>query len=73
MTRVALISEHALPAPGHGGVDSGGQKVDVGEIAKDLALMGYEVHVFTRCDSEVLPEIAEWMNGVRIIHAPAGP
>ncbi len=73
MTRVALISEHASPAARLGGVDSGGQNVYVGEIAKNLAMMGYEVDVFTRCDSEVLPEIAEWMNGVRIIHVPAGP
>ncbi len=73
MTRVALISEHASPAARLGGVDSGGQNVYVGEIAKNLAVMGYEVDVFTRADSELLPEIAEWMNGVRIIHVPAGP
>src|SRR5947209_15577843 len=71
--RIALISEHASPLAVLGGVDSGGQNVYVGQIAKNLALMGYEVDVFTRCDSQHLPEVAEWEPGVRIIHVPAGP
>ena len=71
--RIALISEHASPLAVLGGVDSGGQNVYVGQIAKNLALMGYEVDVFTRRDSEHLPEVAEWETGVRIIHVPAGP
>jgi phosphoheptose isomerase len=56
-----------------GGVDSGGQNVYVGQIARNLAGMGYEVDVFTRRDGEHLPEIAEWEDGVRIVHVPAGP
>lgn len=71
--RIALISEHASPLAVLGGVDSGGQNVYVGQVAKNLALMGYEVDVFTRRDSEHLPEIADWEPGVRIIHVPAGP
>jgi D-inositol-3-phosphate glycosyltransferase len=71
--RIALISEHASPLCVLGGVDSGGQNVYVGQIAKNLAALGYEVDVFTRRDSERLPEIAEWENGIRIIHVPAGP
>ncbi|MFB2834887.1 glycosyltransferase [Floridanema evergladense] len=70
--RIALISEHASPLAMLGGVDSGGQNVYVGEIAKNLTVFGYEVDVFTRRDSELLPEAAEWVNGVRIIHVPAG-
>ena len=35
--------------------------------------MGCDVDVFTRRDSNILPETAEWVNGVRIIHVPAGP
>jgi glycosyltransferase involved in cell wall biosynthesis len=71
--RVALISEHASPLGVLGGVDSGGQNVYVGQLAKQLSFLGYDVDVFTRFDSERLPEIADWVPGVRIIHVPAGP
>lgn len=71
--RLALISEHASPLALLGGTDSGGQNVYVGQLARHLACIGYEVDVYTRRDSEALPERVEWMNGVRIIHVPAGP
>lgn len=71
--RIALISEHASPLGILGGVDSGGQNVYVGQLAKHLAEAGYRIDVFTRRESELLPETAEWVNGVRIIHVPAGP
>ncbi|MBF6599137.1 MAG: glycosyltransferase [Dehalococcoidia bacterium] len=71
--RIALISEHASPLGILGGVDAGGQNVYVGQLAKNLAEAGYEVDVFTRRDSERLPETAEWVGGVRIVHVPAGP
>lgn len=70
---IALISEHASPLGTFGGADSGGQNVYVGQLAKHLAALGYEVDVFTRRDSYDLPEIVDWMDGVRIIHVPAGP
>jgi glycosyltransferase involved in cell wall biosynthesis/phosphoheptose isomerase len=73
MKRVALISEHASPLGVLGGVDSGGQNVYVGHLARNLASQGYDVDVFTRRDSDRLPEIADWVDGVRIIHVPAGP
>jgi D-inositol-3-phosphate glycosyltransferase len=71
--RIALISEHASPLAILGGTDSGGQNVYVGEVAKNLGAIGYQVDIFTRRDDELLPQTAEWMNGVRIIHVPAGP
>jgi D-inositol-3-phosphate glycosyltransferase len=71
--RIALISEHASPLGVLGGVDSGGQNVYVGQLARNLAAIGYDVDVFTRRDSDLLPEIAEWVNGVRIVHLTAGP
>jgi len=71
--RVALVSEHASPLGILGGVDSGGQNVYVGQLAKHLAGLGYDVDIFTRRDSDRLPEIAEWVSGIRIIHVPAGP
>lgn len=70
---IALISEHASPLGTFGGADSGGQNVYVGQIAKHLAIAGYTVDVFTRRDSQELPEIIEWMDGVRIVNVPAGP
>lgn len=71
--RIALISEHATPLGIFGGTDSGGQNVYVGQLAKNLAAIGYHVDVFTRRDSDHLPEVVEWHHGVRIIHVPAGP
>src|ERR671925_1071946 len=73
MKRIAMISEHASPLAILGGVDSGGQNVYVGQLARHLAAIGYEVDVFTRRDSPLLPETAEWVRGVRIVHVPAGP
>ena len=71
--RIALISEHASPLGSPGGVDSGGQNVYVGQIARHLATAGYEVDIFTRRDDASLPEITSWVNGVRVVHVPAGP
>ena len=71
--RIALISEHASPFGVLGGVDSGGQNVYVGQLAKQLAAMGYAIDVFTRRENSLLPEVADWVEGVRIIHVPAGP
>jgi len=71
--RIALISEHATPLGIFGGVDSGGQNVYVGQLARHLAAIGYDVDVFTRRTDPQLPEKVEWQQGVRIIHVPAGP
>jgi phosphoheptose isomerase len=71
--RIAMISEHASPFGPLGGVDSGGQNVYVGQLAKHLATLDYQVDVFTRRDNQRLPEIMDWVEGVRIIHVPAGP
>jgi phosphoheptose isomerase len=73
MKRIAMISEHASPLAMLGGVDAGGQNVYVGQLARHLAAIGYEVDVITRRDSPRLPETAEWVRGVRIVHVPAGP
>jgi D-inositol-3-phosphate glycosyltransferase len=71
--RVAMISEHASPLAVPGGVDSGGQNVYVGQLARHLAATGWEVDVFTRRDSPALPPVGEWVPGVRIVHVAAGP
>jgi D-inositol-3-phosphate glycosyltransferase len=54
-------------------IDSGGENVYVGQLARHLTALCYEVDVFTRRDSQVLPETAEWIDGVRIVNVPAGP
>jgi glycosyltransferase involved in cell wall biosynthesis len=72
MTRIALISEHASPLAMLGGVDSGGQNVYVGQVARHLAAVGHEVDVFTRRNDPGLPEVVSW-EGVRVVHVPAGP
>lgn len=71
--RVALISEHASPLATPGGVDSGGQNVYVGQVARHLAALGWTVDVFTRRDAVEPATIVPWAPGVRVIHVPAGP
>src|SRR3954463_3546743 len=73
MKRIALISEHASPLAMLGGVDSGGQNVYVGQLAKHLAAGGQEVDVFTRRDARHRPEVVAWAGDARIVHVPAGP
>jgi phosphoheptose isomerase len=68
-----MISEHASPLADLGGVDSGGQNVYIAHVAQNLARLGYQVDVFTRRDDKNLPEIYNWMEGLRVIHVPAGP
>ena len=73
MKRIAMISEHASPLAVLGGADAGGQNVYVGQLARHLVSTGHEVDIFTRRDSSALPETAEWVQGVRIVHVNAGP
>jgi D-inositol-3-phosphate glycosyltransferase len=82
--RIAFISEHASPLPQLGGVDAGGQNVYVGQLARHVAALGYDVDIFTRRDSPEAPEIVD-LDGpatrasdgsrgrVRLIHISAGP
>jgi glycosyltransferase involved in cell wall biosynthesis len=71
--RIAMISEHASPLAATGSVDAGGQNVYVANTAKDLAVLGYEVDIFTRRDDATLPNVVRWQPNVRIIHVDAGP
>ena len=70
--RIAMISDHASPLGCLGGADGGGQNVYVAQVAKNLAALGHQVDVFTRNDSPQQPEILDWVDGVRVIHVPAG-
>ncbi|GAA5512853.1 D-inositol-3-phosphate glycosyltransferase [Deinococcus carri] len=71
--KIALISEHASPLATLGGTDAGGQNVYVAQVARHLANLGHAVDVFTRRDAPHLPEVLEWVPGVRVVHVPAGP
>jgi D-inositol-3-phosphate glycosyltransferase len=70
---IAFISEHASPLATIGGVDSGGQNVYVAELAKHLIKDGYEIDIYTRWEDPDLPQVVEWLPGIRVIHAEAGP
>ena len=70
--KIALVSEHASPLALAGGVDSGGQNIYVAHVARQLHRAGHQVDVFTRRDRALLPAVSD-MDGVRVIHVPAGP
>lgn len=70
--RIAFIS-HESPLATLGGVDAGGQVIYIGQVAKKLARLGYEIDIFTRWDDVRLPQIVEWDLGVRVIQIKAGP
>ena len=69
---IAFISEHASPLATLGGVDTGGQNVYVAQVAKYLARNGYAVDVFTRWENAAMPQVINWVPGVRVIHVKAG-
>jgi D-inositol-3-phosphate glycosyltransferase len=70
--RIAIVADHASPL-GTGDVDGGGQSLYVAQIARHLARLGHEIDVYTRRDSERLPTMVDWTEGVRVIHVAAGP
>ncbi|WP_129311214.1 glycosyltransferase [Streptomyces sp. L2] len=71
--RVAMVSEHASPLAALGGPDAGGQNVYVAQVARQLARRGYRVTVYTRRDSTGLPDRVTLIDGVQVVHVPAGP
>ncbi|MBS7564692.1 glycosyltransferase family 1 protein [Mucilaginibacter sp. Bleaf8] len=71
--RIAFISEHASPLATLGGVDTGGQNVYVAQVVQFLAKIGYLVDVFTRWEDAAMPQVINWLPGVRVVHVKAGP
>ncbi|HVS52026.1 MAG TPA: glycosyltransferase [Opitutaceae bacterium] len=73
LPRIALVSTHGYIAatPPLGAADTGGQVVYVLELAKKLALLGYEVDIWTR-RFEAQPELEPVAERVRIIRMPCG-
>ncbi|MFC4929748.1 glycosyltransferase [Massilia sp. GCM10023247] len=71
--RIALISDHASPLAAPGSVDCGGQNVYVANLARELALAGHLVDIFTRRDAPAQRHPVHLFDNVRVIHVPAGP
>lgn len=71
--RIALVSDHASPLAAPGSIDCGGQNVYVAQLARELALAGHQVDVFTRRDAIGQKQLVRWHEGVRVVHVPAGP
>lgn len=71
--QIAIISEHASPLASPGSIDCGGQNVYVASLARELALAGYLVDIFTRRDAFGQKQVVRWGQNIRVIHVPAGP
>jgi glycosyltransferase involved in cell wall biosynthesis len=71
--KIAMVSEHASPLAALGGADAGGQNVHVAELSRALARKGHEITVYTRRDSEDLPNRVTLDERVAVEHVPAGP
>lgn len=71
--QIAIISEHASPLASPGSIDCGGQNVYVASLARELALAGYLVDIFTRRDAFGQKQVVRWGENIRVIHVPAGP
>jgi glycosyltransferase involved in cell wall biosynthesis len=73
LRRIALISDHASPLAAPGSIDCGGQNVYVAHLARELALAGYLVDVFTRRDAIGQKQLVPWRENLRVVNVPAGP
>ena len=71
--RIALISDHASPLASPGSIDCGGQNVYVAHLARELAMSGHLVDVFTRRDAIGQKQLVHWRDKVRVVNVPAGP
>lgn len=73
MRRIALISDHASPLAAPGSIDCGGQNVYVAHLARELAMSGHMVDVFTRRDAIGQKQVVRWRDNIRVVNVPAGP
>lgn len=73
LPRIGMVSTHGYVAasPPLGAADTGGQVVYVLELSKKLALLGYEVDIWTR-QFEAQPALEIVNERVRIIRVPCG-
>jgi glycosyltransferase involved in cell wall biosynthesis len=73
LRRIALISDHASPLAAPGSIDCGGQNVYVAHLARELAMAGHLVDVFTRRDAIGQKQLVRWRDNIRVVNVPAGP
>lgn len=73
LRRIALVSDHASPLATPGSIDCGGQNVYVAHLARELALAGYLVDIFTRRDAIAQKQLVRWCDNIRVVNVPAGP
>ncbi|GAB2641768.1 glycosyltransferase [Prescottella soli] len=71
--KIAMVSDYASPIAAPGGPDAGGQNVHVAALSAALVRHGHEVVVFTRRESESVPERLRAPEGYDVIHVSAGP
>jgi D-inositol-3-phosphate glycosyltransferase len=71
--RIATISLHTSPLDQPGTGDAGGLNVYVVEVAKQLAVRGIEVEIFTRAVCPDAPPAVELVPGVLVRNVVAGP
>jgi D-inositol-3-phosphate glycosyltransferase len=71
--RVAMISVHTSPVATLGGKDAGGMNVYVRELARQMAVLGVDVDIFTRRSDETTPDVLTLGERVRVISITAGP
>ncbi len=71
--RICMVSYHTCPLASEEGKETGGMNVYVLELAKQLAILGHSVDIFTRSqDPQNLP-IVQVADGLRLMHIVAGP
>ena len=71
--RVAMFSVHTSPLHQPGTGDAGGMNVYIVELARQLAVLGTEVEIFTRATTGGLDPCVELAPGVSVRHIDAGP
>lgn len=71
--KIAMVSEHASPLAGVGGVATGGQSVQVAELSAAMTRCGHEITVYTRRNDPHGPERVRTPQGYTVVHVPAGP
>ncbi|MEM7030343.1 MAG: glycosyltransferase [Chloroflexota bacterium] len=71
--RIAMISYHTCPLASIEGKETGGMNVYVLELSRQLALLGYQVDMFTRKHDPDSPRVVEVGQNLRLMHLPSGP
>ena len=71
--RVAMLSMHTSPLEQPGSGDAGGMNVYVMQTARQLAIGGIDVEIFTRATSSEQPPTVTVQPGVTVHHIQAGP